>query len=141
MGIPWDTRERCLSYSNELRKCIRIFAWLMNGAVSESRLEILRTPNLREIGVTWWLLDIHAAVEVTEYLGKLIALDPFLSDRVWVTQGRMRNRLPVMLGVNKLQILMPHQHLAELEMIHAHNIDHKSSVGTLARSRSHIWIH
>ena len=133
--------ESCLSYSNRLEICIHILARVMNGAVPGKRLEILQTPTLRETGVAWRLVDIHAAVEVSKHLGKLVALDPFLSDGVWVTQGRMRNGLRVALGMSKLQILMPHQHLAELEMTHSHNVDHKSSAGTLARSRSHMWIH
>ena len=63
------------------------------------------------------LIDIYAAMGVTEHLGKLVALDQFLSEGVWVTQGRMRHGLLLTLGVSKLQILMPHQWLAELEMI------------------------
>ena len=45
------------------------------------------------------------------------------------------------LGVSELILLMPHQRLAELIMIQAHESNHDGPDGTLAKSRSLAWIH
>ena len=48
----------------------------------EKRLDVLRTPNLRESVVARRLIDIHAVAEVSNHLDKLTLLDPFLQDGV-----------------------------------------------------------
>ena len=85
--------------------------------------------------------NILSATKVTGHIGRLTTLDPFLKDSVWVTQGRMRKGLPQIFGIFSLQLLLPHQRLAELIMIAAHNENHYASTTTLARSRSQAWIH
>ena len=80
-------------------KCCSL--WKKAGCSEDSNYEI------RETGVARRLADIHAIAEVSKHLEKLIALNPFLLNGVWVTQGWMRNGLPVALQISKLQILMP----------------------------------
>ena len=44
------------------------------------------------------------------------------------------------LGVSKLDILVPDSRLAELKMLEAHDQDHKGAKITLWRSRGEVWI-
>ena len=61
-------------------------------------------------------------VEMPKYLEKLVAFDTFPLNERGVTQAQRRYRLPVAIGISKLQILKPYQWLAKLEMMHACNI-------------------
>ena len=159
---PFNTVERIASYSNSLTKVERILARVLRGwSCADSNLKIdnpnalsliAREPSFEELNNAKQLLLLHAMPSTVEAYnqGKLTSLLPVKSGRLIVTTGRLGEKsLSRLLGVNCLPILMPHTRIAYLYMVLSHEYDgqnklsvenHRGAVGTLARSRSYVWI-
>ena len=83
--------------------------------------------------------------------GRLASLLPVRQGRLIVTTGRLGDKsMSRLLGVSHLPILMPNSRVAFLYMTLAHQGEsglsntavehHRSAVGTLARSRTYVWV-
>ena len=71
---------------------------------------------------------------------KLETLGPVYERGVWICKGRLAKGIKSLLGKENLPILTSKGRLAELLMIQAHNRNHEGVAGTLATSRSQVWI-
>ena len=109
--------NRIMASRNSLQFCVEVLARMTSAVDQSNRAMIAEDVSLDRLKIAHRVIDIVSATEVTEHIGKLTTLDPFLKDSVWVTQGRMRKGLPQIFGVFSLQLLLPHQRLAELIMI------------------------
>jgi hypothetical protein len=163
---PFKTVQRVAEYSNSLRKVHRILVRITRGwkgweaygidlGITNPRAltHIFTEPSKDEINQVVELLLVHAMADTVEAYnaGKLASLLPVRSGKLIVTTGRLGERsLSRLLGVSNLPILMPHSRIAYLYMVMSHEREcglsdtsvehHRAAVGTLARSRSYVWI-
>ena len=72
--------------------------------------------------------------------GVLAGLAPTWEQGHWKIRERLNQGMFWVLGVSKLDLLVPSTRLAELEMLEAHNQDHKGPKIMLWRSRREVWI-
>ena len=114
---------------------------------------IAAEPTQSEISKASELLLLHAMPATVEAFNsrRLTSLLPVRHGRLIVTCGRLGEKpLQKLLGVSYLPILMPHTRVAYLYMVTSHMREsglsdlsvehHRSAVGTLARSRTYVWI-
>ena len=108
---------------------------------------IAREPTVDELTVAKQLLLLYGMLPTYTALeeGKLTSLLPKTVGRLIVTTGRLgEESLVRLLGVSSLPILMSNSRVAWLYMVVAHvgelQNDHRAIVGTLSRSRAHVWI-
>ena len=110
-------------------------------------------PTGSEVDKAKTLLLAHAMIATAKALdeGKLASLLPAKKGLLIVTTGRLGERnMSRLLGVECLPILMPDTRVAYLYMNLAHQSEsglsgtavehHRSATGTLARSRSYVWV-
>ena len=136
------TIRKLLQYSNELRKIVAILARIMATQVARDRRAIETAPSAKYLWLASQMLFIVESHDVAiEVQKKMTTLAPEFEGGMWVTRGRLKKGLPKILGVEKLPILLSSSRLAELIMIEAHQENHDSAPGTLARSRTRAWIH
>ena len=155
--------ERIANYSNCLNKVHRILARVIRGwsfphmekiITNPAALTMAATdPTGSEVDKAKDLLLAHAMIATAKALdeGKLASLLPAKKGLLIVTTGRLGDRsMSRLLGVDCLPILMPDTRVAFLYMYLAHQSEsglsgttvehHRSATGTLARSRSYVWI-
>ena len=85
------------------------------------------------------LMLVVSAWEVTPHVPKLSTIGPEYKHGVWTFKGRLAKGIESLLGKKNLPILTRGR-LAELMMMTAHNRNHEGVAGTLAASRSQVWI-
>ena len=150
-------------YSNSINKVHRIMARVLRGwgkPVIEKQItnpkaltDIAAEPSGGEIEKARSLLLVYAMTLTEQALadGRLDSLLPVWQGRVLVTTGRLGDRNMMRLfGVKSLPILMSNSRVAYLYMYLAHQSEcglsntpvehHRSAVGTLARSRTYVWV-
>ena len=155
--------EKVLMYSNDLNKVHRLMVRLLrcwgNKTVdmvitNPTALTIVAAePSGDEIERARKLLLVHTMTYSEKALaeGRLDSLLPVWRGRILVTTGRLGDKSMLRLfGVSSLPIIMPKSRLAYLYMNLAHQSEcgltntpvehHRSAVGTLARSRTYVWI-
>ena len=156
---PLRVVEKIAEYSNSLRKVTRILARYLRGRKRENsgiRMDrfnpralslIALEPTKQELDAAKHLLLLLGSVQTCDALsaGRLASLLPERKEGLVVTTGRIgEESLLRLLGVTSLPILMPQSRIAWLYMVLAHSGDagteHRGIVGTLARSRTHVWI-
>ena len=158
-----DQVECVMNYSNNLTKVHRIMARVMRGwgntkiekKITNSRAltYVAAEPTGQEIEKAKQVLLVHAMPATAQARddGKLTSLLPVRKGKLIVTTGRFGERnMSRLFGVDCLPILMPHTRLAYLYMSMAHESEsgltntavehHRAAVGTLARSRTYVWI-
>ena len=148
----WSAVLRVTSYSNDIKKVLRILAMVIKGWGIKSRKEILSQdtvfpPTPDDIQTAEKLLLLSAMPETYSALteGRLTSLNPQRKGNIIVTCGRVGEKcLSKLLGASFLPILMPKSRAAYLYMVEAHTgqegVAHCSVVETLARSRQKVWI-
>ena len=104
-------------------------------------------PTKQELGADKHLLLLMGSVQTCDALseGRLASLLPERKGGLVVTTGRLgEESLLRLLGVTSLPILMPQSRIALLYMGLAHagetGTDHRGVVGTLAWSRTYVWV-
>ena len=160
---PFMIVEKVANYSNSLRKVHRILSRVFRGWKTDNMdlkitnpialTKLAAEPIQTEIEQVTEMLLLHAMPDTVEAYnaGKLTSLLPVRKGKVIVTTGRIGEKcLSRLLGVSSLPILMPNTRVAFLYMVLAHEREsglsttsvehHRSAVGTLARSRSYVWI-
>ena len=162
---PIKIVERVTFYSNSLKKVHRLLARVMRSwSHANSGIEFIITnpealsliaaePTQSEISKAGELLLLHAMPATIEAFNskRLTSLLPVRHGKLIVTCGRLGEKpLEKLLGVSYLPILMPHTRVAYLYMVMSHTREsglsdvsvehHRSAVGTLARSRTYVWI-
>ena len=121
--------------------------------ISDALTMVAREPSGAEVDRAVQLLLLHAMIATAKALqeGKLASLLPAKKGLLIVTSGRLGDRnMTRLLGVECLPIIMPETRVAYLYMVLAHQSgsglsdlvveDHRSAAGTLARSRSYVWV-
>ena len=155
--------ETITQKSNSLNKVHRIMARVTRGWATPNMKKVITNPKAlteiaaeptgREIDQAKNLLLVHAMKQTEQALadGRLDSLLPVWQGKVLVTTGRLGDKNMLMLfGVKSLPILMPDSRVAYLYMNLAHESEcglsntpvehHRSAVGTLARSRTYVWV-
>ena len=161
--------EAMANYSHCLTKVHRIIARVCRGwskkfskknPISDMKITSSRAlsliasePTGDEIERAKLLLLVHAMPATVQALdeGKLSSLLPARKGKLIVTTGRLGEKnMSRLLGVEYLPILMPHTRTAYLYMNMAHRSEsglsntavehHRAAVGTLARSRTYVWV-
>ena len=155
--------EKIARYSNSLKKVHRILSRVIRGwgypdvvkkiTNPEALTVIAREPSGSEVDRAQNLLLVHAMIATAKALheGKLASLLPVKKGLLIVTTGRLGDKnMSRLLGVECLPIIMPETRVAYLYMVLAHQSesglsdtaveDHRSAAGTLARSRSYVWV-
>ena len=155
--------ETITQKSNSLNKVHRIMARVTRGWATPNMKKVITNPKAlteiaaeptgREIDKAKNLLLVHAMQQTEQALadGRLDSLLPVWQGKVLVTTGRLGDKNMLRLfGVKSLPILMPDSCVAYLYMNLAHESEcglsntpvehHRSAVGTLARSRTYVWV-
>ena len=155
--------ERISNYSHSLNKVHRILARVIRSWSFPSMERIITNPAAltiiatepigSEVEKAKELLLVHAMIATAKALdeGKLARLLPAGKGLLIVTTGRLGDKsMSRLLGVDCLPILMPGTRVAFLYMYLAHQSEsglsgtavehHRSATGTLARSRSYVWV-
>merc|ERR1711888_104095 len=108
---------------------------------SENMMKALEEePSVSLLNKARDLMMVVSAWEVTPHVSKLVNLGPVYERGVWTCKGRLGKGIKSLLGKENLPILTRKGRLAELMMIAAHNRNHEGVAGTLAASRSQVWI-
>ena len=162
-----ETISKLIWYSDSLKKVIRILSRVVRGWVSsftsnmgdmqisnpKALTLIAQEPTTAEFNRAKKLLLMFSMHDTMKDLqaGKLASLLPVQKGHLIVTCGRLgemnMNRI---LGVSSLPILTPKSRVSYLFMLMAHEresglsntaVEHyRDAVGTLARSRSYVWV-
>ena len=163
-----DVVENLTHYSNSMKKVQRILARVIRGwSYQEGDTEVGKKiitnpkaltkiavePSVDEMSKAKKFLLVHGMVATSQAFdeGRLASLLPVRQGRLIVTCGRLGERnMTRLLGVSSLPILMPSCRVAYLYMVMAHEGEsglsntavehHRDAVGTLARSRSYVWV-
>jgi len=153
------------NYSNDLNKVHRLLARVIRGWRNKSNVSDLKItnpkaltlisaePTYEEIEKARLMLLVNDMPSTAQALkdDKLTSLLPFKKGKLFVTTGRVgEDSMLRLLGVDSLPILMPDTRSAFLYMYMAHRGEsglsstavehHRAAVGTLARSRTYVWI-
>ena len=144
--------QRIISYSNNLRKVLRILARVLIGwktrckgnTINKNVLDNITASDL-QVAERMLLLSAMSDTASAEKQGKLLSLSPKKDGCIIVTSGRIGEKnLSTLLGIPHLPILMPQSRAAYLYMVQAHEgVDgtvHCSIAETLARSREKVWV-
>ena len=160
--------ENVAYYSNSMNKVQRLLARVMRAwSYQEGETNVGRKiitnpraltmvanePTDNEMSRAKKFLLVHGMIDTTLALdeGRLASLLPVRQGRLIVTCGRLGEKnMTRLLGVSSLPILMPSCRIAYLYMVMAHEGEsglsntavehHRDAVGTLARSRSYVWV-
>ena len=153
------------NYSNDLNKVHRVLARIIRGWRHKSKVSNLKItnpealtlisvePTREEMDKAKLMLlvnDMPATAQAFKD-DKLSSLLPFKKGKLFVTAGRVGEaNMLRLLGVDSLPILMSDTRSAFLYMYMAHRGEsglsntavehHRAAVGTLARSRTYVWI-
>ena len=162
-GILTEVVENLTCYSNSMIKVQRILARVIRGwgirdwglVITNPRAltKIADEPTVEELNKAKKVLLVHGMKSTSQALGegKLASLLPVWQGMLIVTCGRLGEKnMNRLLGVSNLPILMPGCRVAFLYMAMAHEGEsglsntavehHRDAVGTLARSRSYVWV-
>ena len=162
-GIVTEVIENLTHYSNSMIKVQRILARVIRGwGIRDWGLEITNPkaltkiaaePTTEELKRARKVLLVHGMIATSQALeeGRLASLLPVWQGMLVVTCGRLGEKnMNRLLGVSNLPILMPGSRVAYLYMAMAHEGEsglsntavehHRDAVGTLARSRSYVWV-
>ena len=131
-----------MGHSNKLVKIYGILARYLQASISRNREDIRNEPTLHYRNLAHDLVSIVSSLDTDPYMwkGALNGLAPMWEQGRWVTRGRLGQGLFRVLGVSKLDLLVPGSRLAELKMMEAHKQDHKGPKITLWRSQREVWI-
>ena len=163
VGIVTEVIENLTHYSNSMIKVQRILARVIRGwGIRDWGLEITNPkaltkiaaePTTEELKRARKVLLVHGMIATSQALeeGRLASLLPVWQGMLVVTCGRLGEKnMNRLLGVSNLPILMPGSRVAYLYMAMAHEGEsglsntavehHRDAVGTLARSRSYVWV-
>ena len=160
--------ENLANYSNSVNKVHRILArvfrgWSYQEGDSVMGKKIITNPRAltlvaaeptgSEVQRAKSFLLVHGMIATAQALseGRLASLLPVRKGKLIVTTGRLGERnMTRLLGVSSLPILMSDCRVAYLYMVLAHEGEsglsstavehHRGVVGTLARSRTYVWV-
>ena len=117
-------------------------AWLIRASSEGSWATIEESVSVGYLSEARALVNIIYVLKVALTVSsKLVSLAPVVMTGCVENLGCLRKGLSAMLGVSKLQVLLPNQHLAALVMPKTQKQNHDGPQGTLAGSQGLARIH